>query len=191
MRSHDNKWLVVNKGVILTEHIDPVIFALDAYFKTANLKSFVTSGLRTPEDQIRIIRNAIINNRLADQYDSVFDDLNGKTIFEGEEVYNWQPGWSKLLNIGFIVNPPYAAKCLMDYYRPGSSENKKGQIIGQSPHTRGTAFDIGGGPNGLSDEIGIIKSSTSHITGLKGYLLERNNNCLHVDTWDLDIGKFR
>lgn len=189
MKSHENKWLIVRPHVILTEQIDPVILALDENFKKANLRSYVTSGLRKPEDQLRIIQGELTRRGLAQHYQEAFDLITGKTKYEGVEVYNWQVGWSKLLSVGFIVNPPYAAKCLTDYYRPGSSENKKGQFIGQSPHTKGTAFDIGGGQDGLDNELAIVRSAK--IAGLKGYLLERNQNCLHVDCFDLDVERFK
>lgn len=189
MNSHENKWLIVKPHVILTEYIDPVIFGLDDGFKQANLRSYVSSGLRTPEDQLRIIRNELTRRNLAQYYQEAFDLITSKTIYEGVEVYGWQVGWSKLLSVGFIVNPPFAAKCLMDYFRPGSSENKKGQFIKQSPHTKGTAFDIGGGADGLDNELNVVRSSK--ILGLKGFLLERNNNCLHVDCWDSSISRLR
>ena len=188
--SLSNKFLTVNKGVELTEHIDPVITELDEYFKADNLYARVTSGKRNPESQLRIIRNALVNNRLASEYGEAFDDMNGKFQWEGQQVYNWQPGWSKLLNIGFIVNPPIAAKCLMDYYRPGSSENRKGQIIGASPHFTGAAFDISGGANGIGQEAAVIAKAKGKVKGLKGYLLERNQNCVHVDCQFIDIKTF-
>jgi hypothetical protein len=191
MKSLQNNWLIVGKNVILTEHIDPVIAALDIYFANTNLKSYVTSGLRKPEDQLRIIRGALVSHRLADTYETAFDDIGKKIQYEGKEVYSWQPGWSKLLNVGFIVNPPYDAEVLMDYTRPGSTENKKGKMIYQSPHTRGTAFDIGGGSDGLDNELAVLKQATGKVKGLKGYLLERNNNCLHVDCRYIDVIQYK
>jgi len=95
-------------------------------------------------------------------------------------VYGWQLGWSKLLNIGVIVNPPYPAKVLLDYYRRGSKENRKGTVIGVSPHFKGTAFDIRGGKN-LQEKSDVIKNSMGKVAGLKGYLIEPKNNCVHVD----------
>lgn len=187
MKSLDNKWLVVNKNVVLTPHIDPVIYDLDAEFEAAQLKSYVTSGLRTPEDQLRIIRNALVTNRLANDYPEAFLAIDHKVEYEGNTIYGWQLGWSKLLNIGFIVNPPYDANVLMDYVRPGSKENKKGKMIYQSPHTRGTSFDIGGGKDGLNNELEVIKGAMGKVKGLKGYLLERNNNCLHCDVRPLNL----
>ena len=191
MKSIDNKWLLVNKNVILTEHIDPVIAALDPYFESSNLKAHVTSGLRGPEDQLRIIRTELTRRGLAGEYQEAFDGITTKTAYEGQEVYSWQPGWSKLLSLGFIVNPPYPAKVLMDYFRPGSNDNRKGQVIGQTPHASGRAFDIGGGPDGIHQEIRVIESAMGEVKGLKGFLPERNNNAIHVDVHFIDMENFK
>ena len=180
MLSPENQWLLVKNSVKLTESIDPVIYALDDYFMEANLVAYVTSGLRAPEDQLRIIRNEV-QRRSLQGYTDVFDDINKKIQFDGAEVFAWQPAWSKLLSLGCVVNPPYPAVVLMDYFRPGSKENRKGKLIGDSPHTRGTAFDISGGVNGVTDEAQLIEKAMGKVKGLKGYLIERNQNCVHVD----------
>lgn len=190
MKSLENKWLIVRDSVKLTEHIDPVINALDSFFESFKLKSYVTSGLRTPEDQLRIIRSALVANRLADDYPEAFLGMDTRIPYhfdEIREIYGWQMGWSKLLSIGYIVNPPHDAIVLMDYIRPGSKENKKGKMIYQSPHTRGTAFDIGGGKDGVDNELEVIKAATGKIKGLRGYLLERNNNAIHVDVKPINL----
>lgn len=181
-KSLQNKFLRIRQGVVLTPRIDDVIYRLEGYFQVANCVSYVTSGLRDASGQLRIIRTALINNRLQDQYQEAFADVNTKFMYGEEFVWSWQPGWSKLLNIGFIVNPPFEAKVLMDYYRPGSTENRKGNVIGPTPHATGKSFDVGGGSNGLTDEFRIIKDAIDDgFQGIKGYLLERNNNCLHID----------
>lgn len=185
-----NRFLLIKDNVILTEHIRPVISDLDEYFEKANLTAWVTSGLRKPEDQLRIIRNELNRRDLSQYYQDVFEDIGKKVQYEGEEIYGWQLGWSKLLNLGFIVNPPYPAVALMDYYRPGSQENRKGKLIGDSPHTRGTAFDISGGANGVTDEAQVIESAMGKVKGLKGYLIERNNNAIHIDVQPVDMENF-
>lgn len=179
MKSHHNKWLVVNPHVVLTKHIDEVIFELDSHFAKAQLVSQVTSGLRDANSQLRIIRNAITRRGLAELYPDAFGEVNERMQWEGREVFVWQPGWSALLNIGFVVNPPLPAEVLMNYYRPGSTVNSKGKIIQASPHFKGLAFDVGGGPNGLNDEVAVVEGSK--VKGIKGWLRERENNCLHVD----------
>ena len=187
----NNKFLLIKDSVILTEHITPVIERLDPFFAAHNLTAWVTSGLRRPEDQLRIIRNELNRRQISGEYQDAFRDIGEKTEYEGEEVYAWQPAWSRLLNLGFIVNPPYPAKVLMDYYRPGSTENRKGKIIGDSPHTRGTAFDIGGGKDGVVNEAIVMEQAMGNVKGLKGYLIERNNNAIHVDCVPIDIEIFK
>lgn len=169
-------------SVRLTDTIDPVIASLDPYFEKAKLKAFVTSGLRTSKDQLRIIQKYLIRQKLDSQYPecAFCTDVHMKFEWNGRDVFQWQPGWSALLNVGVIINPPLPAECLMDYFRSGN--NKKGQIIGSSPHFNGTAFDIGGGGNGIDDEMNIIQLAVDdRVPGLKGFLAERNNNCVHVD----------
>lgn len=186
-----NRFLLIKENVILTEHIRPVITALDEYFEKANVTAWVTSGLRRPEDQLRIIRNELNRRNMSGEYQDAFEDIGKKIQYEGEEVYAWQPAWSKLLNIGFIVNPPYPAKVLMSYFRPGSPVNRKGQIIGDSPHTRGTAFDIGGGADGVTNEAKVLESAKGKVKGLKGFLIERNNNAIHCDCQPIDMTNFK
>jgi len=183
MTSYNNKFLKVKDGVVLTPIIDKVITSLDPYFEKH--PSFVTSGLRTPNDQLRIIRNALTSHGLANEFKDAFEkQIFDRITFQGESVYAWQPGWSKLLNIGFVVNPPYTAKALFDYFRPGSADNRKGKIIGQTPHKDGTAFDIGGGANGITDELACIqKAMGDKLPGLKGFLAEHGNNAVHCDCY--------
>lgn len=181
MTSRNNKFLKVKEGVVLTPIIDRVITALDPYFEKC--PSWVTSGLRTPEDQLRIIRNALKARGLSNEFKEAFDKgLTDKVTFKGKTVYAWQPGWSKLLNVGYIVNPPYTAEVLFDYYRPGSAENRKGKMIGPTPHKDGTAFDVGGGADGIKGELACIeKAKADKLAGLKGYLAEHGNNAVHCD----------
>jgi hypothetical protein len=182
MSATDNKFLRINPNVILTPIIEPVIVSLEAYFKEANKISYVTSGKRSPESQLTIIRNYLTSKGLA----SAHPEALGKNCMEKfthekyGSIYCWQLGWSKLLNIGVIINPPAAAACLMDYIRNGI--NKKGLIINGSPHFNGTAFDVGGGPNGIADETEILKRALAdRVPGLMNILPERENNANHCD----------
>jgi hypothetical protein len=181
MKALNNKYLKVKPGVVLTPIIERVIVSLDPYFEKC--PAWVTSGLRTPADQLRIIRNALQARGL----DKVFNDtfakgLTDKISYEGKQVYAWQPGWSKLLNVGYIVNPPFTAEVLLDYFRPGSKENRKGKFIGQTPHKDGTAFDIGGGGDGINSELAVIQQALNDkVPGLKGFLAEHGNNAIHCD----------
>lgn len=182
MKASENKFLIIKSGVILTPVIEPVICALDKIFEAFNIKALITSGLRTPHDQLIIIRGYLLNKGLKDQFPEAFQhDENGRMqTKEYGEIYTWQLAWSKLLNVGVIINPPAPAVCLLDYIRSGI--NKKGQTIYGSPHFKGTAFDIGGGANGIADELPPIKKALADkLPGLVDYLPERENNAIHCD----------
>jgi hypothetical protein len=182
MKAIDNKFLIVKPGVVLTPIIEPVIIALEPYFEKANKISYVTSGKRNPESQLQIIRGYIEKKGLKDQYPEAFGKgVNDKiTHPQYGSIYTWQLGWSKLLNIGVIINPPCSAACLLDYIRDGV--NKKGRIINGSPHFNGTAFDVGGGENGVADETAILKEAmAAGVQGLTNILPERENNANHCD----------
>jgi hypothetical protein len=181
----DNRYLRVNRSVVLTPIIEPVIIALDPFFKQEGKVAYITSGLRTPESQLSIIRGYLAKTGLDKDYKTAMScDLYSKTATNDKLIYTWQLGWSALLNRGIIINPPIPAECLMDYYRGGV--NKKGQTIGASPHFAGTAFDIGGGTDGIDgnvvSELKILQAAIKNgVSGIRGYLPERNNNCVHVD----------
>lgn len=185
MTAYENRFLKVSKKVILTNIIEPVIMQLDKYFEKEGKIAYVTSGLRDSASQLSIIRGYLAKTGLDKTYpDAITCQLNDKKQFETKIVYAWQPGWSALLNKGIIINPPIAAECLMDYFRDG--KNKKWQTINPSPHFKGTAFDIGGNVDGIDgnvvSELKIIqKAITDKMPGLKGFLPERNNNCVHCD----------
>jgi hypothetical protein len=181
----ENRFLKVNKTVILTRAIEPVIMALDAYFEKAGKTAYVTSGLRDSSTQLSIIRGYLAKTGMDKFYpDAMSCQLNDKKQFGTDIIYVWQLAWSALLSKGIIINPPLPAKCLMDYVRDG--KNKKGQVISSSPHFNGTAFDIGGGTDGIdgnvTSELKIITQALKdNLPGLKGFLPERNNNCVHCD----------
>ena len=179
MGAQNNKWLIVRHGVVLTPIIEPVIIALDAYFEKHKLKAYVTSGLRDADDQLRVIRSYLKRKGLDSKYPEAMTCGVGDKNADG--TYVWQMGWSALLNVGVIINPAYRAVCLMNYIRNGV--NKKGHWIGQTPHAGGTAFNVGGGSNGIMDELAVLNDALKEkkIAGLKSFLAERENNALHVN----------
>lgn len=191
MTAKENKFLKVRDGVILTPVIEPVIIALDKYFEKANCLAWVTSGLRSAADQLRIIRNELIKRKLDVKYpDAVSKGVNDKITHEAQSIYAWQLGWSALLNAGFIVNPPMPAICLMDYISGGI--NKKGKLINASPHFAGLAFNVGGGPDGISgtvtNELAVIQGALNDkLKGLKSILPERNNNAIHCNCYKVEM----
>lgn len=191
MTAYDNKWLTVgkNSGVRLTPIIEPVIIALDKYFERANLKASVTSGERNSSDQLNIIRKYATLHGVDKEFPEVLTCgvLDKIDFGDGKKLPTWSRAWSRLLNKNIIVNPPLPCSCLFDYIRDGV--NKKGQVINHSPHYYGKAFDIGGGiDHDPTNELAVIKTAIADkLPGLKGFLLERNQNCLHVDCIDVNL----
>ncbi|MEM5810623.1 MAG: hypothetical protein QXP66_01835 [Candidatus Aenigmatarchaeota archaeon] len=178
----ENRFLIITKECIRTSITDPVIAKLDKYFARYNHKAFVTSILRTPSKQLEIIREYVILKGLDKEYPEILScKVEDKT---SDDLYVWQKAWSKLLNIGVIINPPIAARCLYDYWRGGV--NKKGELIPPSPHFFGNCFDIGGGGgknSSISDELSIITTAMNEDKkiGIRNIVLERENNCLHIN----------
>jgi hypothetical protein len=190
MSARNNTHLILRPNVVLTDIIEPVIIALDKYFADANVTAFVTSGLRDSKDQLRIIRQYLDRLKLSAKFPlGMTCAVNDRIKWTGlehrnKEVYAWQPAWSRLLTEGIIINPPLTAEVLGDYFRNGV--NRKGVIISPSPHFSGTAFDIGGGADGIdgdaSNELAIVeKAFNDRLPGMRGFLPERKNNCVHVD----------
>jgi hypothetical protein len=185
MTSKENKFLKVKEGVVLTPVIEFVIVGVEKYFEKANCYAWVTSGLRSADDQLRIIRNELKRRNLESKYADVFTKgVNDKVTYGSQSIFAWQLGWSALLNAGYIVNPPVPAICLMDYISGGV--NKKGKLINASPHFAGTAFNVGGGADGIAgnvnNELAVIqKALNDKLPGLKSFLAERNNNAVHVN----------
>jgi len=180
MSASNNKWLIVRPGVKLTPIIEPVIIALDEYFAKHKLQAFVTSGLRDANAQLAVVRQYLTKKGLDKQHQATMlckvDDKNP------DGTYVWQMAWSNLLNVGVIINPPYRAICLMNYINK-KGINRKGSYINQTPHAAGRAFDVGGGSNGIMDELAVLTEALKDkkIPGLKSFLAERVNNALHVD----------
>lgn len=179
-----NTHLIVKTGVRLTDDIVPVIVAMDEYFKEANLTAYVTSGERNSQDQLDIIRMYTKRYAVDEEFPEIKTcNVSQKIDFgEGKKIFTWQRAWSRLLNKNIIVNPPFPATVLFDYFRNGV--NKKGQEIGYSPHYYGKAFDIGGGiDHDIVNELAVVEKAVKEkkIPGMKGFLAERNNNCVHID----------
>jgi len=175
-------WLTYRENVKKTPAIVRTVELLDPYFE--GLSAEVTSGLRTPEDQIRIIAEKMKRHGIYSDFPEFDLHLNSAPEFgveiDDEVLYFWQRGWSKCLNIGDIVNPPLPARCVFDYFRPGNPENKKGQTIGISPHQRGLAFDLSGGSNLMEVCKRVMKAYQKGDCFITDYLQERINNAAHV-----------
>ena len=169
------KYLQIKEGVVLTSSINKTIGLLEPYFTKAEYPAIVTSGYRSPEHQLEIIKEYSIEYGLSKKFPEI---LTCRVEDKADSLYAWQKAWSGLLNIGIIINPPISAKCLFDYIKNG--HNKKGWLFPASPHTKGTDFDISGGKDINKIESIIKEAYISHKANIKYYVVELKNNCLHI-----------
>jgi len=177
MLSDNNKYLIIREGVKLTESLDKVIFKLDDYFKGYEYQ--VSSGLRNKSNQMEIItRNAKEKKIPIFFNESDYDmEVNGQ--------YIWQVTWSKLLDLGFKINPPNTAKYI------GDNPKYKGRTLNVSTHIiPGNAFDI----SKYYQDICVFSTKDLDIvSGIINYAMSQDkaliqsiepeiiNRCLHIN----------
>jgi hypothetical protein len=151
----------VRPGVNLTPQMRRVLGTLEPYMRRAGLRVWVTSGYRTPQHQLDIIRRAAIARGLQRKYPSIVN----ATV---ENIASWRDAWDELLHRHrFVVNPPVRVRSRIrdTYYNP-------------SPHTRGKAFDLAGAP---LDQIAAAVRSYQQAGGpISQILIERVNNAVHI-----------
>lgn len=178
------EWIKVKDGVVLNPKLKEAIEFIDPYFALTE-GVYVTSGVRTEADQLRIIHEKVVKHgidKLYPEYQLAHGSVASLKvrIDKGPELYYWQRAWSKLLNINEIVNPPLQAEVLFDYYRPGSTVNSKGRVVGLSNHQKGHSFDLSG-PDLKDIAMRVDKAGGASLSPIKGYLVESQNNCCHCD----------
>jgi hypothetical protein len=181
-KSDNNIWLTVKEGVKLNELLDDAAVELEKDFAAAKLKARITSGERDSDDQLNTVQTYARRYGIEKEFPEILTcGVNDKINLGRETIYTWQRAWSRLLNIGVIVNPPKPAKCLFDYWKDGV--NKKGQEIGYSPHWYGKGLDIGGGSDYTPvNEAEVVKKAIARKAPfIRSYLLEPKNNCCHVN----------
>lgn len=176
------KNILLAKGAILTPTIQRCAEAVDPYLD--GLSVTMTSGLRTEADQLRIIRGKVLKHgidKLYPEFIMCYENVaNFKMKLDNEEFFWWQRAWSKLLNIGDIVNPPIPAEVLLDYFRPGSTVNGKGRVIGISNHMKGNSFDLSGeNLKAIAQKVEDAKIGCKAF--IHSFLLEEVNHAVHVD----------
>ena len=171
------KYLTLLPGISRTTCTDPVIFALDTFFHER--PAHVSSIYRSPQHQLTLIRDFATQKGLVSKYpEAMTCDLDDR---DAQGHYVWQWLWSDLLHSGIIINPPLNAHVLLDYFRDGV--NKRGELIPQSTHTMGIAFDISGRYNDeniLNDIIQIMAKVFYKQIGIKSTTIEHQNDCFHV-----------
>lgn len=189
--ARDDKYLLVRSGVVLNSALEESIANTRPYFEKAGLKAEVSSGIRTAEEQLRLIIKCAKEKGLTDlpgfKYGTANKLDSTKTIatpkdllteFKWARIFWWQIIWSTLLQKGVIINPAQDAIVLCDYFNK-AGVNKRGQKLLQSTHTKGVAWDISGG-NNLDEVCKVVEEATKDPkTRIKSFVKEVVNNCCH------------
>lgn len=178
------KNLTWDDGVRKTPAIVRTAEILDAHFEGE--PSIITSGLRTKEDQLALIIEKLILHKKDKEFaEFVPGQPIDKTVHvnlhlnDGRDIFWWQRGWSRLLNIGEIINPPIPAEVLFDYIVGG--HNKSGEVIQISNHMRGLSLDIGGGKDLKAKAKCVLAAVNAGDCFITGWKIESVNNACHVD----------
>jgi peptidoglycan hydrolase-like protein with peptidoglycan-binding domain len=154
-------FITINPGVLTNPEINKVLRQLDGYFKKANLSVTLTSGIRTPQKQLDIIRNAAVRRGI----DAKYPAIRTATV---DDIESWLGTWDELLNRKkFIVNPP----------KPVTSRIS-GRRIDISPHMKGRAFDLSGAD--LDRIASVVQSYCRDNGGISQILIETVNNAVHI-----------
>jgi hypothetical protein len=107
-------FITIKSGVILNPEIERVVRELDGYFRNAKLQVILTSAVRTPEEQLRIIKEKAIAYGLNQKYPSI----ETATV---DNVESWLGAWDELRHrIGYEVLPP---KYACSRIKPGVCKN--------------------------------------------------------------------
>lgn len=152
--------LSANQEVVLTDRQAEVVKAFDEYLKARGESAVLTSGKRTPESQLEIIKDRI------EELGAVrrFKRLAEATVAEANV---WLPAWRWLVARGVPVNAPAAVP---------------GRRVRTSAHLEGRAIDI------ISDDLdhlkgvvaGFMRSPYAKQANMKIAGILREPGCLHL-----------
>jgi hypothetical protein len=185
---YDDLFLPVAKNVVLNRSLADSIIAVRPYYAARKHKATITSGYRSPDYQLQLIMGFIRDNGFVEQFFELSDGIMysypvNKFIFvDGDSYYWWQRGWSHLLGLGFIINPPIAAMCLEHSLRSDGTDRFH-SVIPVTPHANGTAYDQDGGTDhDPTDEFAIMQVAAKDLKcKIRGLVIERKQSCVHTD----------
>lgn len=178
-------------GAKLDDKQKRVIYRIQEHTTASAVTLTVTRGHSSPEEQLRKIESAALDN------DCLFtefahDDLHAKVRVwrDGRELnaYAWQQTWSALLLKGYIINPPLTAVCLEHYIR-ASGEDMYMKSMDPSPHIKSDPIDFSGRiDRGMPTERVSLEQVTEILlkakdsgAGIRYIKPEPKNVCVHID----------
>jgi hypothetical protein len=144
---------------------DLAVFAksLSQYFAQNHMQAMITSGVRTGDRQLEIIKDRIQQYGMA----ADFPGIRSATV---RDKNIWEPAWEWLKARHVPVNPP------TDYI------DEEGNKIGGSLHLKGLAVDL------VSNNLDALKSAIASFTESKAAKssplqitgLVRERDCVHI-----------
>ncbi len=156
--------ILVRPGVELTDELSGFANNLSTYFSARHLQATITSGLRSGDHQLEIIKDKIAGAHMT----HAFPNLETATV---ADVNSWTPAWQWLKSRRIPVNPP------------ANFINGEGNEIGASLHTKGLALDLIGSNlnlNALAQAIVRYANSPLAMGPLRITSLTRERDCVHV-----------
>lgn len=144
---------ILAPGVALTPRLRAAIPRLLPYLPRGVI---ITSGYRSPEKQLQVLRVLARRNQVPWREEATVD-----------RPETWTEAWHALLAKGVIVNPPAPAK------RPD------GTLAQGTPHAKGHSVDIAGAPL-AKIEAALKKARADEVVVLPQIKPEPRNGCVHV-----------
>lgn len=147
---------VLAPDAVLTPRLREVLPKLLPYLPPG---AVITSGYRSPERQLEILR------QLARENDVPWDDAAAV-----DRPDRWLEAWRSLLQKGVVVNPPVDAK-LAD-----------GTLVHATPHAKGNSFDVSGAP--LDQIVAAMRKARDEKAAILPQIKPEPRNgrhgCVHV-----------
>ena len=149
-------------SVALTKDLAGFAHSLSHYFSAHGMSAMITSGVRTSDHQLEIIKDRIAQCGMS----RAFPSLEAATV---SNKSSWTPAWEWLKSHHIPVNPP------ADYV------NEDGNIVGGSLHLKGLAIDV------VSTDLdalrdALVASANAGVSGggLQITGLTRERDCVHI-----------
>lgn len=196
MLSDSNVFVTVKQGVILNPLLDLGLASFERWFAGNSLKALCTSGERSAEHQLEIIKGFLDVGGYMTRFQEVvgcgLDDLMDNPLdpTSTTQIYKWQIAWSQLLSdygkgysTGRLVDPPRPAIVLLDYMHGGI--NHKGHLLQPSAHipippAPGLCLDLDGNLDAIGALLGQVLQS-KQIKQFCGYVIEPQNGSVHCE----------
>lgn len=154
--------LSVRPGVMLTDDLATFADGLAQYLATHHFQATITSGVRSSDRQLEIIKEKIARAGMS----RAFPKLAYASVMD---VDAWMPAWEWLKSRRIPVNPP------------ATVVKSDGSEVGASLHTKGLALDVVSGSLNALTQILVQYGNTQIPAGsLHMTSLTRERDCVHI-----------